>query len=760
MQMKNLLLKPVWLSFFLCTSIVVSHGQDNDYAKYVDPYIGTGFHGHVFLGAHVPFGAVQVGPSNFVRGWDWCSGYHYSDSIVVGFSQLHLSGTGIGDLGDVLITPYTGAIKSTPGTQKDPFSGYSSKYSHANETVKPGYYSVLLNNYGIKAELTASERVAFHKYTFPENTESHIAINLEYGIGWDSPTETFLKKTDAQTYVGYRFSTGWAKNQRVYFAIKLSKPVDDFRLFDQQQPVEGSSAKGKAVTGVLSFSTEKGEVIMLKIGISPVSEENALKNITAEISGWNFTKTASAAYEAWSRELSKVRVSDPDIHHLRTFYTALYHLYTAPILFNDHNGDYRGTDKQVYSNPGFQNYTVFSLWDTYRAAQPLFTILQPERVSDMINSMLTFYKQQGKLPIWPLMGNETDCMVGYSAVPVVADAIFKGFKNIDAELAFEAMKSSSMRDDYGMNYLKEKGYIPADKEPESVSKALEYCISDWCIAQVAKKLNKTKDFEYYTKRASLYTEYFDPKTKFMRARLNDWNFREPFNPFFSSITIDNKEWKDYTEGNGWQYTWLVPEDVEGLIKLLGGDKPFVSKLDSLFIVKGNLGENAPPDISGLIGQYAQGNEPSHHIAYMYAYAGEQWKTAEKVRYIMTDLYTDKPDGLCGNEDCGQMSAWYISSAMGFYPVNPANSAFVLGSPLFNSVSIQVSGGKSFTVKAIKNNEQNIYIQSATLNGKPYTKSFITYQEIMQGGTLEIEMGNKPDKQFGTRIADRPQSKIY
>jgi predicted alpha-1,2-mannosidase len=757
--MKNLL-NLISFSFLLITLTNCKGQEEKDYAKYVDPFIGTSFHGHVFLGAHVPFGAVQVGPSNFVRGWDWCSGYHYSDSILAGFSQLHLSGTGIGDLGDVLITPYTGVLKASPGTEKNPSIGYSSKYSHSDETAKPGYYSLILKDYDIKAELTASERVTFHKYTFPENTESHIAINLEYGIGWDMPTETFLSKIDAQTYTGYRFSSGWAKDQHVYFAIKLSKPIDDFKLFDNQKPVKGNMAKGKAVTGVLSFASKKGEVVMIKIGISPVSEKNALQNISAEIPDWNFDKTTASAYKAWNRELSNVRIEDADIHHLRTFYTAIYHLYTAPALFNDHNGDYRGTDKQVYPNPGFKNYTVFSLWDTYRAAQPLFTLLQPDRVSDMVNSMLTIYKQQGKLPIWPLMGNETDCMVGYSAVPVVADAIFKGVKNIDAEQAFEAMKASSMRDDYGVNLLKEKGYILADKEAESVSKALEYCISDWCIAQVAKKLNKTTDYEYYTKRALSYAQYFDPKTKFMRAKLDNGSFREPFNPFVPSISVNNKEWKDYTEGNGWQYTWLVPQDVEGLIKLFGNEKAFATKLDSLFIVKGDLGKDAPPDISGLIGQYAQGNEPSHHIAYLYAYAGEQWKTAEKVRYIMQELYSDKPDGLCGNEDCGQMSAWYIFSAMGFYPVNPANSAFVFGSPLFNNISINVANGKKFNLVTKNNNAHNIYIQSAKLNGKPYTRSFITYQDIMKGGKLEFEMGANPNTQFGAQEKDRPQSKIY
>jgi predicted alpha-1,2-mannosidase len=398
---------------------------------------------------------------------------------------------------------------------------------------------------------------------------------------------------------------------------------------------------------------------------------------------------------------------------------------------------------------------VFSLWDTYRAEQPLLTLIQPERVNDMVNTMLNIFKQQRKLPIWHLMGNETDCMPGYSAIPVIADAYFKGFKGFDVNLAFEAMKASSTRDDYGMKLLKEKGYIPADKEKESVSKGLEYCISDWCIAQMAKKLGKREDYDYYSKRAVLYAQYFDPKRQFMRAKLDNGNFREPFSPFQSI-----HEWGDYTEGNAWQYTWLVPEDVEGLIRLFGGDKPFLAKLDSLFVVTGDMGENASSDISGLIGQYAHGNEPSHHITYLYAYAGQQWKTAEKNRYIQRTLYDDKPDGLSGNEDCGQMSAWYIFSSIGFYPANPANGAFIFGSPLFDEITIKLPDNRRFTIKAMNNNEKNIYIQSVKLNGKTHTHSFLTYKEIMQGGYLEFEMGPQPNKQFGAAMDDRPKSIIY
>jgi predicted alpha-1,2-mannosidase len=747
---KNVFLLVVFFSFSVNVFC-----QPIDIAKYVDPYIGTGDHGHVFLGAHVPFGAVQVGPTNYSKGWDWCSGYHYSDSILIGFSQLHLSGTGIGDLGDILIMPYTGKLKATPGTVQHPLSGFATLYTHEDEVVKPGYYGVNLRTYAVKAEMTASERVGFHKYTFPQSKDSHIAVDLIQGIAGNHATKAYIKKVDAYTYTGFRFSSGWAKDQRVYFAIKLSQPADTMLLFNNEKALSCNQLVAEKVSAVFNFNTSANEVIMLKVGISPICENNALANIQAEIPQWNFDQIAAKAYTTWNTELGKVVVKSSNIHDLRTFYTALYHSFTAPTLFNDHNGDYWGVDKKIHTNAGFQNYSVFSLWDTYRGAHPLYTLVQPERVSNLVKTMLAIYQQQGKLPIWTLMGNETDCMVGYAAVPVIADAIFKGIKGIDPELAFEAMKASSMRDDYGMNYVKERGYIPADKEKESVSKSLEYAVSDWCIAQLALKLGKQSDYTYYSKRAKYYQNYYDAKTGFLRARLDNGSFKTPFNPI-NSI----HGWGDYTEGNAWQYAWLAPQDVEGLIKLYGGDKHFTTKLDSLFVVTGDLGKDASMDISGLIGQYAHGNEPSHHITYLYAYVGEQWKTAEKVNRILKSLYHDKPEGLSGNEDCGQMSAWYILSSIGFYPVNPAGSSFVFGSPLFDEVFISLPKGKIFTVKVKNQGDNNIYIQSATLNGKPYSKSFITYKEIMSGAKLEFVLGNMPNKDFGTNPKDRPMSKVY
>ncbi|RFS23024.1 glycoside hydrolase family 92 protein [Chitinophaga silvatica] len=719
----------------------------------VDPYIGSGGHGHVFVGASVPFGAVQVGPTNIVKGWDWCSGYHYSDSVVVGFPQLHLSGTGIGDLGDVLIMPYTGAVRTEKGTQTNPTSGYGSHYSHDREIARPGYYAVQLDDYNIKVELTASERVGFHRYTFPKQGQSNIIIDLNEGIGWDAPVETFIKKVDDYTLEGYRYSKGWAADQRVWFTIKSSAPIKKFLVFDNNTAKEGTEVKAKQAKGVIVFEKSPGEV-KLKVGISPVSSANALANITAEIPDWDFTKVVNAANAKWEKELSRIQISTKDAAARRVFYTAFYHSMIAPALFNDHNGAYRGTDKKEYSNPGFNNYSVFSLWDVYRSWAALNTIVHPEKVSDFVNTMLTIHKQQGKLPVWHLMGNETNCMVGYHAVPLIADAFLKGFKGFDANTAFEAMKTTSNRDEFGLKYVKELGYIPADKEYESVSKAMEYAIDDWCIAAVAKKLGKQEDYEYYKKRAGYYKNYFDSSIKFVRPRLSDGSFKTPYDPFNSV-----HEKGDFTEGNGWQYTWLVPQDVEGLIQLMGGDEAFTRKLDSLFTAKGDMGAEASSDISGLIGMYAHGNEPSHHVTYMYAFSGYQWKTAEKVRQVMKEFYFDQPEGLAGNEDCGAMSSWYIFSSIGFYPENPASGIYVIGSPLFDKSTMNVGNGKTFTVEAQNNSADNIYIQSITLNGKPYTKSYIKHSDLAKGGNMVIKMGNKPNLDFGKALADRPTNEL-
>ncbi|ARK12858.1 GH92 family glycosyl hydrolase [Fibrella sp. ES10-3-2-2] len=722
-----------------------------DLTRYVDPFIGTGFHGHVFMGANVPFGAVQLGPTQMSQGWDWSSGYHYSDSLIVGFAHTHLSGTGIGDLGDILLMPTTGPIRLARGTSANSESGYSSRFSHADETARPGYYRVKLQRYNIDVALTATERVGLHRYTFPRSENAHILIDLGEGVG-DRPVETYLQQLNDSTLTGYRFSKGWATDQRLYFAVVFAKPIRQLALFDNQTPVAGTLVKSNRAKGVISFYTKSGENVLVKVGISPVSADNALVNIRAELPHWNFNRVASAAQAAWNKELGKLRVETADQNRLKTFYTALYHTLVAPSLFNDHNGDYRGTDKQVYRKAGFANMTTFSLWDTYRSAHPLFTLTQPRRVADMANSMLAIYDQQGKLPVWHLVGNETNTMPGNSALPVLADACLKGIKGVDVNRAYAAMKNSAMLDERGLVFVKKQGFIPADSLVESVARGLEYAIDDWAVAQVAKKLGQQEDYAYFSKRAKAYQYYFDPQTRFMRGRVSQTERRTPFSPLVSRHMKD-----DFAEGNAWQYTWLVPHDVEGLVTLFNGEQAFTQKLDSLFVVKGDMGAEASNDITGLIGQYAHGNEPSHHITYLYSYVGQPWKTADKVRYILDSLYSTRPDGLIGNEDVGQMSAWYVLSALGFYPVNPANGVYVFGSPVFDAVTLQLDNGKTFWLKTINNGPANRYIKRILLNGKPYKKAYLRHETILEGGTLTIEMDAKPSPTWGTSPEDRPLS---
>jgi len=719
-----------------------------DYTQFVDPYIGSDYHGHVFVGANVPFGAVQLGPNNPTQGWDWCSGYHYSDSLLIGFAHTQLSGTGIGDLGDILFMPLSEDF--TPTINKEEPYPWQAKYTHDDEIVKPGYYSIDIKRYKVKAELTTSKRVGFHRYNYKGNGNSKILIDLKYGTGWDKIIKGNIKQAGKNSIEGFRFSQGWARDQRIFFFTEFSKDIKCFEI------IRNDNELGE-LTALVEF--EGNGELMVKTALSPVSSENAEKNMLAEVDEelgfWNFDGVYDMAKTMWNIELGKIKIETKSQADKRTFYTALYHTMIAPSLFNDTEGSYRGTDKKVYPDPGFDNHTIFSLWDTYRAAHPLFTLVQPNIVNDFINSLLVAYDQQGKLPIWHLHGNETNTMVGYHSIPVIADAYLKGFRGFDAEKAFEAMKASALLDEEGQDFVKSLGYIPADSQVESVAKALEYAIDDWCIAAMAKEMGRTEDYELFSKRAKYYEHYFDKDIKFMRGKMRDGSWRTPFNPIHSAHRED-----DFCEGNSWQYTWLVPHDVDGLIQLHGGEEKFVTKLDSLFSISSEQVEGASSDISGLIGQYAHGNEPSHHITYLYAYAGQQWKTAEKVREICTTMYTDQPDGLCGNEDCGQMSAWYVLSAMGMYPVNPANGAYVFGSPMFDKVRIGLPGGKYFTFTAENNSKENLYIQSITLNGKPYTKSFITHKQIIDGGELVYTMGAAPNKDFGKAIENRPKSIVY
>ncbi len=745
----QLLITVGFISMVACRQLQPAESQPN-LTQFVDPFIGSGEHGHVFVGANVPFGFVQLGPTQHSQGWDWCSGYHYSDNTIIGFGHQHLSGTGIGDLGDISLMPAIGLVKTTRGELPDSQSGIYSYFTHDKESVRPGYYSVHLNRFGIDVELTATKRVGFHKYFFPASDQANIIIDLEHGIGWDSSTEGQLIMENDTVISGYRRSTGWAKDQTVYFTALFSQPIRELRLYDGIEPKDGDSIKARKSYGQALFNAKEGVPVLVKVALSPTGIEAAKQNMQAELPGWDFESTVSSADAAWNEELNKIRIESSNEEYKKVFYTALYHTMIAPSVFQDVNGVYRGSDAQIHRDSSFVNYTTFSLWDTYRAAHPLMTLIHPAMMSDIAATFINIYRQQGKLPVWHLMGNETDCMVGNPGVIILADIVLKGFA-ADKEAAFEAMKKSAMLDERGLKWLKEYGYIPYDKEPthESVAKGMEYAVSDWCIAQVANQLGKTDDYGYFLQRSRLYQHHFDHKSMFMRGLSSDGKFREPFNPLHSVHMGD-----DYCEGNAWQYTWLVPHDVKGLIGLFGSEDAFRDKLDSLFVASGDMGEKASADITGLIGQYAHGNEPSHHITYLYNFIGQPWKTAEKVRQILTTLYHAQPSGLSGNEDVGQMSAWYVMSAMGIYQVAPAGGVYLFGSPLMDKITMRVGKDKQFTIVANNNSAENKYIQSVSLNGQPYSKSYILHQDIADGGLLEFEMGNSPSE-FGTSTADRP-----
>ena len=695
--------------------------------SFVDPYIGTGGHGHVFLGANVPYGMVQLGPSQEVKGWDWCSGYHYSDTTLLGFSHIHLSGTGIGDLGDVLFFPSLN-VTDTMAT-----------FSHANETARPGYYKVVLDDSGIEAELTATNRSGIHRYKFPEGADTvYVTVNLKYGIGWDKPTATGLTVVNDTTVSGYRYSTGWAVDQKIYFNARFSQP---FTVAESSDDVLK-----------LAF-VPNGEPLIAKVGISPVSVENAALNLKEETDGKSFDAIASNADNEWNEQLSKIEIVTPNETDKVKFYTALYHSMFAPATFNDVNGEYRGADGKIYNTNGeFTNYTIFSLWDTYRAAHPLGTLIHKDMQSDYAQTFLNIYAQQGKLPVWHLHGNETDCMIGNPGVIVLGDLLLKGFVT-DTVAAYEAMKGSSMLDERSLGALKEYGFIPYDSEggEESVAKALEYAIADNAVAKAARLSGNEEDAKYFTERAQSYRKYFDPATRFMRGLSKEGKFRnETFNPVATTHRAD-----DYCEGNGWQYVWLVPQDPHGLIELFGSDDAFVAKLDSLFVADSALGEDASPDISGLIGQYAHGNEPGHHTVYLYNYAGQPSKAAPLLRHIMNDLYTTEVDGLSGNEDVGQMSSWFVLSSLGLYQVDPTGGVFVFGTPLYNEAKVNLGNGKELEIIAHDNSPENIYVQSVTFNGEPYNKSYIDYTQIENGGKIEFQMGDTPSPTYGIGDDARP-----
>lgn len=717
------------------------------YTDLVDTSIGTGGHGHVFVGANVPFGMVQLGPTSIPQQWDWCSGYHESDSTVIGFSHTHLSGTGIGDLFDITVMPVIDSISAegtstltyARGSEDDQTSGLWSYADRSKEVSRPGYYSVPLTRYGITAEMTATNRVGLHRYTFPASENAALVFDLKNGGCWDRTMETFIEVADSNTYAlrGYRYSRGWADDQKVYFYAEFSKAPENLDIIQEDVRIWENVTVNIPTFVKAGFQTAEGEQVMLKVALSPVSMEGAYKNMQAELQGWDFETITAEADRLWNKELGKIKINTADKDALKIFYTALYHSMIAPSEFCDVDGAYRGADGKNHDNPGYRTHTTFSLWDTYRAAMPLYSIFQTERYADFINTMLAIYKEQGKLPVWHLHGCETNCMVGNPGIPPVADAIVKGLKGFDHKLALEAMKESALRPDRGQEHRMKYGYIPCDLFNEAVAYDLEYALADGALALAAEKLGDDEAAEYFGQRSKSYKHLFDSELEFLRGKDSKGEFRKEYSPFSSAHRAD-----DYCEGNGWQYTWLVPHDMEGLVECFGGKEDFINKLDSLFLVSSIIeGEAASADISGLIGQYAHGNEPSHHILYFYTMADQPWKTADRVREVLQTLYTTNSDGLSGNEDVGQMSSWYILSALGFYEVEPASGRYWFGSPIIDKAEIQVAEG-TFSITTENNSAENRYIQSITLNGRPYTKGYIEHSDIAAGGELVIKMGSE------------------
>jgi predicted alpha-1,2-mannosidase len=740
-----------------CTQQKETQAPQNDNTKFVNTFIGTGGHGHTFPGATTPYGMVQLSPDTRTLGWDACGGYHYTDSSIIGFSHTHLSGTGISDLGDFLFMPFSGNPKVIPGTPENPDSGYRSRFRHETESASPGYYSVILDDYKIQAELTATTRAGFHRYNYGESDQTGIIIDLSHTIYPDrNPSHEFKIISDTEI-AGYKGSGGWAVEQHTWFHARFNKPFQCVLYDDGKIVADVKSAKSKKMLAVLTFDTKNDKEVLAKVGISHVDYEGAKNNLESEIKDWDFDATREAASQMWGKELNQVQVSNGTDDEKTIFYTSLYHTCISPNTFSDADGRYRGMDQQIHQADGKTIYTVFSLWDTFRGFHPLKTILDPARDNDFIETLLTKYEQGGTLPMWELVGNYTGCMIGYHSVPVIVDAYFKGIRNFDVNKAYEAMVKTATYDTTGILfpsknvqedlmpkgklYNETLGYIPSDLENKSVSKALEYAYNDWCIAQMAKELGKTEDYNHFMERSKRYAKYYDKESGFMRGKNQDGTWREPFDPRNSP---HNKS--DYTEGNAFQWSWFVPHDVSGLVELVGGTKKFTEKLDTLFSTSSDLtGEDISSDITGLIGQYAHGNEPSHHIAHIYNYVGQSWKTQELASEIMSDLYFNDPNGLAGNEDCGQMSAWYVLNAMGFYSFCPGKPVYSIGRPVFGKVEINLQNGKVFTIVANNNSPENLYIQTVKLNGVQLNKPFFAHEDILKGGVLEFEMGAIPNK---------------
>jgi len=717
-------------------------------AARVNPLIGTGGHGHTYPGAALPFGMVQLSPDTRLTGWDGCSAYHYSDSVLYGFSHTHLSGTGCSDYGDILLLPVIGRPAAAGDGETIPAYAFRSRFRHSGETASPGRYGVYLDDYRIHVELTVTERAGIHRYTFPPSDSSGVLIDLAHR---DDVIESYVRIVNDGEIEGFRRSNAWAKDQHIYFVARFSKPFLAHWIAADSKVIPGAKeAAGKDLRVFVGYRTQDEEVILVKVGISAVDIEGARKNLSAEMPRWDFEGIRARAAAKWEEALGKIVVSGGTADAETVFYTALYHALLNPNLFNDVDGRYRGTDLEIHTAQDFTNYTVFSLWDTYRALHPLLTIIEPERTVDFIETMLHQFEHGGHLPVWELAGNETWCMIGYHSVPVVTDAYAKGIRRFDADRALAAMKHSAELDHFGLKDYRENGYIASDKDGESVSKTLEYAYDDWCIARMASMLGEKAIYEEYIRRAQYYKNLFDPSTGFMRARSNE-TWHAPFDP--AEVNFN------YTEANSWQYSFYVPQDVSGLMRLMGGKDKFIARLDALFNAPQQTTGREQADITGLIGQYAHGNEPSHHMAYLYNFAGAPWKTQHRVRKIMETMYGSGPDGLCGNEDCGQMSAWFIFSALGFYPVTPGTDTYVIGTPLFERAQIRLPQDRTFEIIAHRVSAENLYIQSVSLNGEAYTKSYLKHADIMSGGTLIFEMGPRPNPEWACGEGDLPRSAI-
>ena len=722
------------LTFLACKT---SEEQNVGLTDLVNPFIGTDGPGNTYPGATLPFGMVQLSPDIGIPGWDRIAGYYYQDSIISGFSHMHLTGTGAGDLYDILVMPTNSRFDKR--IKENNYKPYS-RFSHDREEASPGYYSVDLIDFGIKAELTATERTGIHRYTFPKDSMSQIHIDLGYTLNWDSPTDTYLEVVDENTIEGYRWSTGWAKDQRVYFVIKINKAFESYQLFANDTLVT-SPARNKNTKIVLQYNTSQNEEIILKTGLSTANIDGARLSLDEEAVNFDFDAYKSSADAIWEEKLNTIKIETSDEDKKKIFYTMLYQSMLAPTLLSDHNGNYKGANDSVMHAENYDRYDTFSLWDTYRAAHPLFTIIHPERVSDMINSFLAHYRETGLLPVWSMQGNETNMMIGYHAIPVLVDAYFKGVSNFDVEEAYVACVSSAMDDARQIDIYKELGYIPVGEHHEnwSVSKTLEYAYDDWCLAQFAKDLGKQKDFEYFLDRSENWQNVYDSVSTFMRPKLNDGEFVKEFIA---------KEYSPYfCESNAWQYFWSVPHDVHGLVDIVGGAEKFEMKLDTMFTLDPLPEDKLPIFSTGMIGQYAHGNEPSHHVAYLYNYIDKPWKSQELTREILETQYKNEPNGHCGNEDCGQMSSWYILSSLGFYPVNAAQGIYTFGSPLFDEATLVLQNEKQFHVVVVNNSKTNMYIQEILFNGELMERNYIRHQEIMEGGELQFTMGDKPNKKY-------------